>query len=95
MRLLVKHGADPKVIHRARFFTGNMRERTEVTTALMAALGMGTGSPWTQRGRQTREAAEVAAALGADFSVRNTDGRTALDAARALGLEDVVTLLSR
>src|SRR5204863_7324138 len=51
MRLLVKHGADPLFVHHgdrvveARGGDG-FEHRTEATTALMAATGMGGGTAW-------------------------------------------------
>ena len=45
MRLLLKHGADPLVVHRADYHAGEpATPRSQITTALMAALGMGGGS---------------------------------------------------
>ena len=74
------------------------RERVETTTALMAALGMGGGAAWVQPDPSQRDAlmldaVKVALELGADVNVTNTDGRTALDAARAVGNSSVVALL--
>ena len=49
MRLLVKHGADPLFVHHSNYVTGGRyEERTEVTTVLMAAAGMGGGTAWVQ-----------------------------------------------
>lgn len=104
MRLLVKHGADPLFVHHgdhvveARGGDG-FEHRTEVTTALMAALGMGGGTAWVQPVRAEREAltleaVTLAAELGVDVNAANTDGRTALDAAKALRYETVVKFLA-
>src|SRR5207247_7335140 len=42
MRLLVKHGADPLFVHHSNSVTGGRYEpRTEITTAAMAAMGVG------------------------------------------------------
>ena len=91
MRLLVKHGADPKFVHRTEFQiegAGNTFEiQKEATTALMAAVGMGGGASWLTRARpnsadaQARmlEAVKLAAELGIDINAANADGRTALD----------------
>ena len=103
MRLLVKHGADPLAVHHgdhvveARGGDG-YEHRTEVTTALMAATGMGGGRAWIQPGRGEREAltleaVKLAAELGVDVNAANTDGRTALDAAKALRFDSVVKFL--
>jgi len=72
--------------------------RTEATTALMAATGMGGGTAWAQPARSEREAltleaVKLAVELGADVNAANTDGRTALDGAKALRYETVVTFL--
>jgi ankyrin repeat protein len=100
MRLLVAHGADPLVVHHAEY---HMEEgavlRKEATTALMAAAGMGGGTAWVQPARQEREAlaleaVKLAIELGVDVKAVNTDGRTALDAAKALKYETVVKFLA-
>lgn len=98
MRLLVKHGADPKFVHRADYADESQTRRTQVTTALMAATGMGGGMAWVQPVRDARqaltlEAVKLAIELGVDVNAANTDGRTALDAASALKYDDVVKFL--
>jgi ankyrin repeat protein len=99
MRLLVKHGADPLFVHRAEYHAeeGKVR-RTQATNALMAAAGMGGGAAWVppdrrERERLTLDAVKLAAELGADVNAANTDGRTALDAAKAAKHETVVAFL--
>ena len=103
MRILVEHGADPRFVHHGdhvvegRGGTG-FQHRRDVTTALMAAVGMGGGTPWVQPERSEREALMLEAARltvehGVDVNAANTDGRTALDAAKALKYESVVTYL--
>ena len=77
---------------------GSFERRIEVSTALMAALGMGGGRrvrPWvplTGGTSETRafEAVKLAVELGVDVNAADTDGRTALDAAEALQYESVV-----
>jgi uncharacterized protein len=103
MRLLVKHGADPLFVHRSEHVTGGIsgngyQRRTNVTTAVMAATGMGGGEAWMQpdlgeREALTLEAVRMAVALGVDVNPANADGRTALDAARALKYDTVVAFL--
>jgi uncharacterized protein len=104
MRLLVEHGADPLFVHRSDKVVdgrgGQAREhRYEATTALMAAAGMGGGgAAWVQPERTQREslaleAVTLAASLGIDVNATNVDGRTALDAAKALKYESVVAFL--
>jgi ankyrin len=98
MRLLLKHGADPLFVHHADYAVEAAGRRTQVTTALMAATGMGGGMAWVQPNRSEREAltleaVKLAAELGVDVNAANTDGRTALDAATALKYADVVKFL--
>ena len=48
-RMLAAHGADPRFVHEADYIVdGRMQWRTERTTTLMAAFGMGGGRarPW-------------------------------------------------
>ena len=64
----------------------------------MAATGMGGGTAWVQPDRAEREAltleaVKLAVELGVDVNAANTDGRTALDAAKALKYETVVKFL--
>ena len=104
MRLLVKHGADPLFVHRSdKVVEGRgvpWDHRKETTTAVMAAAGMGGGGrPWTeiQRGQREAlvlEAVKVAVELGVDVNAANTDGRTALDSAKALKFDSVVAFLT-
>jgi ankyrin repeat protein len=99
MRLLAKHGADPLFVHRAEYVAGERSQRrTEVTTALMAAVGMGTGRSWIEPARSERatlimEAVKLAVELGVDIHADSIDGRTALDGAQALRFEPVVKFL--
>ena len=59
---------------------------------------MGGGTAWVQPDRGEREAlmleaVKLAVELGVDVNAANTDGRTALDAARAFKYDTVVTFL--
>jgi uncharacterized protein len=98
MRLLVKHGADPLFVHRNVYYGSDMNDRrTQATTALMAALGIGGGRAWIRPDRDYLEAlvletVTLAVDLGVDVNAVNTDGRTALDAAKA-GYESVLKFL--
>jgi ankyrin repeat protein len=102
MRLLVAHGADPLFVHHADW-VGEERafakaSRKETVNAVMAATGMLRATPWVELDGARREAAtlesvKVAVELGADLNLVNTDGRTALDAAKALRYESVVNFL--
>jgi ankyrin repeat protein len=99
MRALVKHGADALFVHRVEYHAGEGAERrTQATTALMAATGMGGGTAWfapdrTERDRLMLETVTLAVELGIDVNAANTDGRTALDGARAAKSEDAVAFL--
>jgi ankyrin repeat protein len=62
----------------------------------MAAAGMGGDSVGRRAPRaqaQSLEAVKTAIELGADVNAANADGRTALDAAKALKYETVVKFL--
>ena len=99
MRLLAKHGADAKVVHESNYAQGEgYQRRKERTTAIMAALGMGGGTAWVPIDRAERDAliletVKVAVELGADVNTVTTDGRTALDSARAQKYDAVAALL--
>jgi ankyrin repeat protein len=103
MRLLIKQGADPLFVQKAEYRvsggpTGTL-PRAEATTTLLAALGMGNGTAFLQptdrrqREAQTLEAVKVAVESGVDVNAANLDGRTALDAAKALKFETVSAYL--
>lgn len=100
MRLLAQHGADTHVVHKVDYHAGDPPvPRSQMTTAVMAAVGMGGGIPWVNIDRNLREplvleAVTLAVELGADLSVVNDDGRTALDAAKAARYESVVEFLT-
>lgn len=101
MRLLVKSGADPKFVHHAERVTDRypFQARKETLTPLMAAVGMGGGgASWVEIDRSQREALTLATVKmvmesGVDVNAVNNDGRTALDAARALKFESVIAYL--
>lgn len=102
MRLLVKYGADPKFVHHANWvaeqgFGGVSRKET--VNAVGAAMGMLRLTPWVElerldREAMTLEAAKIAVELGADVNLQDTDGRTPLDAAKALRFQSVVDFLT-
>ncbi len=100
MRLLLKHGANALVVHHVDYHIDEpVQPRTHVTTAVMAAVGMGGGVAWVQPNRVDREklmleSVMLAVEQGVDINAVNRDGRTALDAARALKLESVVKFLT-
>ena len=99
MRLLLKQGVDPLFVHHAAYHAGDPAEPvSQVTTALMAATGMGGGAAWVRPARnepeaRMLEAVKVATEQGVDVNAANKDGRTALDAAKALKYETVVAFL--
>jgi len=102
MRLLVKHGADPRFVHNSDRVPDRypFQHRKESLTPLMAAVAMGGGgSPWTEIPRAQREqlaleTVKLALELGADINAVNTDGRTALDAAKTLKFDSVVAYMT-
>jgi len=99
MRLLAKHGADPLfVLHSDYIAEARLQHRTETTTAAMAATGWAGGTPWVQPARAEREAltleaVKLTAELGVDLNAASPNGRTALDAAKALKYDTVVKFL--
>jgi ankyrin repeat protein len=99
MRLLLEYGADAHVVHRGNYHAEEPVEpRSQVTNAVMAATGMGGGVAWVQPDRQERErlmleTVRIAVEQGIDVNAANTNGRTALDAARALKFERVAVFL--
>ena len=99
MRLLLKHGANAAFVHQGHYHNEEPVEpRTQITNAVMAATGMGGGVAWVQPDRAAREAlmlesVTLAADQGIDLNAQNADGRTALDAARALKFERVAAFL--
>ena len=99
MRLLLEYGADAQVVHHGNYHAEEPVEpRSHVTNAVMAATGMGGGVAWVQPDRREREplmleAVKIAVEQGIDVNAVNTNGRTALDAARALKFERVASFL--
>lgn len=101
MRMLVKQGADPKFVLHSDYVAEQgfgQTPRKETATALMAATGIIRVKPWVEAERGEREAltletVKLAVELGADLNVANTDGRTALDGAKALKYESVIGYL--
>jgi ankyrin repeat protein len=100
MRLLVKHGANPLFVHHSdEVASKGFKHKSEVTTAVMAALEMGGGTnAWVQPSSDQREAmaleaVKVAVDLGVDVNAADTDGRTALNAAKDLRYNAVVQFL--
>jgi ankyrin repeat protein len=100
MRLLVKQGADSQFVLRNEYYVNDLNDRrTQASTALMAALGVGGGRAWVLPDRAQLEAlvlesVKLAIELGVDVNAVNSDGRTALDIARASKLETAVKLLT-
>ena len=99
MQLLVAKGADPTFVLRNEYYVNDLNDRrTQATTALMAALGVGGGRAWVRPNRAELEplileSVKLTIDLGVDPNAVNTDGRTALDAARASKLESVAKFL--
>ena len=102
MRLLADHGADPHFQHEVDYIVdGRMKRRTDRTTTLMAATGMGGGQvrPWAPYSgdgtaeSRTLDAVRLAVELGVDVNAVDAAGRTVLDEAEALQYETVVRYL--
>ena len=100
MRLLVKHGADPLFVHYADYAVSAIAERRkEVTTPLMAAMGIGGRiRGWVepdpiQLESLILEAAKLTIEFGVDVNAVSTEGLTALDAAMAMKHKTVVKFL--
>lgn len=100
MDLLVKHGADPLFVHYADYAVSAVAERRkEMTTALMAVMGMGGRiRAWVEPDHSQLESliletAKMTTEFGVDLNAVSTEGLTALDAAMALEYETVVTFL--
>src|SRR5262245_30885572 len=99
MRLLVKQGADPLFVLRNEYYVNDLNDRrAQASTALMAALGIGGGRAWVLPDRAQLEAlvlesVKLAIEFGVDVNAVNSDGRTALDIARASKIESFVSVL--
>jgi ankyrin repeat protein len=104
MRLLARHGADPRFVHDVEYPTGSYGTYSRVnegaTTALMAAVGMGgdINSGWAlpsagDREARALEAAKVALEAGVDVNAANANGDTALHGAAARNFESIVKYL--
>jgi ankyrin repeat protein len=102
MRMLLKHGADPKFVHHADYVAEQgfgQAPRKETATTLMAAVGAIRATPWVEAPREQREADTLEAVkilvdLGVDVNATGLDGRTALDAARTLRYGSVTNFLT-
>jgi len=102
MRLLIQHGADPLFVHHAKWiaergFGG--APSTENSTALLAALGVGSGVAWSlppqaEREALALEATKILVEKGVDVNATSVNGRTALDLAKGLRYNSVVTYLT-
>ncbi len=102
MQMLVKHGADPKFVLHSDYVAEQgfgQVQRKETATALMAACGIVRVKPWVEPDTREREAltletVKLAVELGSDLNTANTDGRTALDGAKALRYPSVIRFLT-
>jgi len=110
LRSLLAHGADPRFVHRSEYFAGSdgaltsgifAARQLEVTTTLMAALGMSSaGRPWVyehvcspEHEQATLEKVLLLVDTDVDLAMTTPEGFTALDQARALHYESVVDAL--
>lgn len=102
MRMLVKHGADPKFVLHSEYVAEQgfgQVERKETATPLMAATGSIRIKPWVdakpfEREALTLETVKLTVELGSDLNTANTDGSTALDGAKALRYNSVIQYLT-
>lgn len=110
LRSLLEHGADPRFVHRSEYFAGSdgaltsgifAARQLEVTTTLMAAVGMANaGRPWVyqhvctpEHEQATLEKVQLLLDTDVDLAMETPEGLTALDQARALKYESVVDAL--
>jgi ankyrin repeat protein len=102
MKILLEHGADPKFVHHANWVAEQgfgQSPRSEVVSAVGAAVGMLRVKPWVDvavkdRANLTLEAVKIAVEAGADINLQDTDGRTPLDAAKTAKNAAVVAYLT-
>ena len=103
MRALAESGADPLFVHEPEYWAGGgpacAWQEEGVTTALMAALGVGgpnsgfaTPGP-LEREALTLEAVRIAVELGVDVGAQDGNGRNATQAAQRRGYDSVVEFL--
>lgn len=100
MRLLAEHGADPRFVHHANYKERYTETRTDSTTTLMAATGMGGGrlrawipSDPVEVEMLALESVQVALELEVDINATDAEGRTALDGARMARMRTVASFL--
>lgn len=104
VRLLGDYGTDPRAVHRGEQWSsgpGVFASRVEeVTTALMAAVGMSRiGGAWHPQARgpsaeaETLEKVRLLVDMGSDLNFVDPSGNTALDGARLQRQEAVIQLL--
>ena len=92
MKLLATRGADPLYVQTSKYIAGErFDERMKKTTTVLAALGMGGGTPWVAiptkyRESLTPETVRVAMEPGAELKATSTDVRTAIEVARRWGM---------
>ena len=110
LRSLLEHGADAGFVHRSEFFAGNdgaltdgifAARQMEVTTTLMAALGMSNaGRAWVYQHicsegheKDLLEKIRLLLDAGVNLNITTAQGQTALDQAKAMGYQDTVDFL--
>lgn len=101
MRMLLDKGADPKFVHHAAYIAEagfGQAEADQIFSTLMAATGMLKVNAWVDAPREGREAATLEAVkilveAGVDLNIKGTDGKTALDGARAQRYQSVIAYL--
>lgn len=108
VRRLLEHGADPSFVHHGVYYDGGSGgelapRQEDITTTLMAAVGMGTGTAWTVVEPEEADVFDTVKLLveaGVDLNaVGNARNRgvggagTALEAALAMGYDSVAKFL--
>lgn len=103
MKLLAENGADPRFVHEVHYVAlagaFGAEGRTEATTALMAAVGMGgprrlaafVEPDPSELGALRLEAVKLALELGVDPNAVDLEGRTALDRASDPSIVELLT----
>ena len=105
MQMLLDKGADPKFVHKVTWMADQgfaPIERTQTSTTLLAAVGIGGGNvqAWGSGNTRFESEPDVLASvkllvdLGIDVNAASNQGATPLDGAKNLGYKSVVDFLT-
>ena len=105
MQMLLNKGADPKFVHKVTWMADQgfaPIERTQTSTTLLAAVGIGGGNvqAWGSGNTRFESEPDVLASvkllvdLGIDVNAASNQGATPLDGAKNLGYKSVVNFLT-